>query len=1048
MAEYIILTPEIRGPCPNLCNEVMTLKTGLRLLVLTATLVAPSVAPAQIYVDASAASGGAGTSWNDAFADLQDAIAAAIPGDQIWVARGTYYPDSGLDQAASFQLTKDMQIYGGFDGTETLLSQRDLIANVTVLSGDLGIPSDNSDNSYHVVWSTGAPSTAVLDGFTITAGNATMPTSSEGGGILVVSGDPTLRNLLIDGNSALNKGGGLSNGTGNPTIEDVVFTNNQTTDLVNWGGGGMYNGLGAPALTDVLFENNTTGNDGGGFYNDGGSPLLTRVTFRANVGAGAGFFSRLNGSPVLDDCLFENHAVYAAGVHGSVPAPTMTLNNTVFRNNIGGGIEASNHVALAIDGCTFDNNGSVVSGIGAINCVNSVWITASNCDFTNNTAIQSGGAISGGTLDVTDCTFIGNSVPGSGALGAGGAITAAGVNVSNTLFVDNSALRSGGAVNGSGTFVNVVFLDNHSSDGGALSATSNVWLTNVTMVGNTATRRGAAIDAGSVGVTTITNTIIWHDGPPPVGLIYQEHGQGADVGHSLIKNSGGSGPGWDTTLGSDLGGNIDAIPQFVDLSADDFRLRFSSPAVNAGSNAAPSLPADDFLGNPRISGGTVDIGAYELTCPATSRLYVDADAVGSADGSSWTDAMPTLTEALAFLCGAVTEVWVAEGAYRPTAGSDRFLSFALKDGVSFYGGFQGGETSINQRSPTGAPTVLSGDIQGGNSLHVVDGCGTDATAVLDGFYVSGGFADGTVAPDDMGAGILIVNGSPTIRNVIVEDNIAVRGGGMAVDNGSPIVVNAVFDDNTAVSGGGGLYTAGGAAPVVTNATFSNNFSTVGGAVTNNASAPEFHNTIMWGNATSQVLNQVGSTPTFHYSLVQGSGGSGAWNPTIGIDGGNNVDGDPLFVDGPGGNFRLVLGSPAVGWGDNNAPNILDRDLDGLPRIKGTLVDMGPFELHYVTGIDEGVPAGDKLVRSIYPNPFNPQVTISIELARTERVRVHIFDVRGKRIRELLNDEKGRGRHDIIWDARDDRGQTAASGVYFVIVESGAERARHKITLLK
>ncbi|GAB4527828.1 MAG: hypothetical protein Fur0018_13680 [Anaerolineales bacterium] len=121
---------------------------------------------------------------------VQDALADAAC-SEIWVAAGVYYPDEGAGQtndapASTFTLQNGVAIYGGFAGTETALSQRDVAANVTVLSGDLAQDDTNTDgdniaettadiqgsNAYHVVTGSGTDNTAVLDGFTVTAGQA------------------------------------------------------------------------------------------------------------------------------------------------------------------------------------------------------------------------------------------------------------------------------------------------------------------------------------------------------------------------------------------------------------------------------------------------------------------------------------------------------------------------------------------------------------------------------------------------------------------------------------------------------------------------------------------------------------------------------------------------------------------------------------------------------------------------------------------------------------------------------------------------------------
>ena len=111
------------------------------------------------------------------FTDLQPALAASGSGDELWVAAGTYKPTADTDRTKSFLMKNGVGIYGGFAGTETMRSQRDPSANVTVLSGDIGSVGIAGDNSFHVVTTdSSVTSTGVLDGFTITAGQA------DGGG--------------------------------------------------------------------------------------------------------------------------------------------------------------------------------------------------------------------------------------------------------------------------------------------------------------------------------------------------------------------------------------------------------------------------------------------------------------------------------------------------------------------------------------------------------------------------------------------------------------------------------------------------------------------------------------------------------------------------------------------------------------------------------------------------------------------------------------------------------------------------------------------------
>ncbi|WP_233271059.1 PEP-CTERM sorting domain-containing protein [Microcystis aeruginosa] len=195
-----------------------------------------------IYVKSG--STGNGSAWNNAYGSLTSAITAAQSGDEIWIAAGTYKPTTGTDRTASFTLKNNVAIYGGFAGTETALNQRNITTNVTILSGEIGI-AGIADNAYHVVSATGTISTplgnsSILDGFTITGGNANGTTGNQddGGGMYVSGASPTLRNITFRDNNGTN-GGALYNENGsNPVLIDTVFEyNTATTNSIIQGGG-------------------------------------------------------------------------------------------------------------------------------------------------------------------------------------------------------------------------------------------------------------------------------------------------------------------------------------------------------------------------------------------------------------------------------------------------------------------------------------------------------------------------------------------------------------------------------------------------------------------------------------------------------------------------------------------------------------------------------------------------------------------------------------------------------------------------------------------
>ena len=213
------------------------------------SVASPARAAGVLYAKPAATGTGDCSSWANA-CDLQTALTSAASGDEIWVAAGTHKPTSGTDRTISFQLKSGVTVYGGFAGTETARSQRDFETHLTILSGDIGTVSDMSDNSYTVVTGSGVDATGVLDGFTITYGNANVnyAATGTGGGMYNYAGSPTVRNSIFVNNKAL-IGGAVSNDSYSaPTFTDVIFSNNSAD-----GGGGMSNSTSsAPILTRVV----------------------------------------------------------------------------------------------------------------------------------------------------------------------------------------------------------------------------------------------------------------------------------------------------------------------------------------------------------------------------------------------------------------------------------------------------------------------------------------------------------------------------------------------------------------------------------------------------------------------------------------------------------------------------------------------------------------------------------------------------------------------------------------------------------------------------
>jgi hypothetical protein len=288
-----------------------------------------------LLVDERAAGLNTGTSWANAYTDLQDALDAASAGDQIWVAAGTYTPTSGTDRSVSFVLASGVAIYGGFAGNETSLAQRDAAANVTTLSGDIGAMGYTSDNSYHVVYASGVTD-AVLDGVTITAGNASGSTGNagQGGGVLCLAASTlSLSNCTITANSARYAGAGMSVDSSTPVLLDCTFSSNSVA-----AGGGLYSYDSTPSLTNVIFTSNSaTAYHGGAMFNFSSHATLTNVLFAGNVAVNGGGLYNYDSSPSLTNVTFTgNTATGSGGAMADAVSSTPALVNCILWGDVAG----------------------------------------------------------------------------------------------------------------------------------------------------------------------------------------------------------------------------------------------------------------------------------------------------------------------------------------------------------------------------------------------------------------------------------------------------------------------------------------------------------------------------------------------------------------------------------------------------------------------------------------------------------------------------------------------------------------------------------------
>jgi predicted outer membrane repeat protein len=347
----------------------------LLLGLLALSPATPLRAAGVIYVVPGGAGAQTGADWFSA-KELQAALQSATSGDQIWVKAGTYKPTTSSDRGATFQLKSGVALYGGFAGSETNLGQRDPAAHVSVLSGDLLgndsglIASSNatrSDNSYHVVTSNGTDDTAILDGFTITSGNANGNIALRenlGGGIFSFQGSPRLCHIIVRRSSAKFGGGGIAYDEGNASICQATILDNTADDS----GGGIFirNGTNVVIYRTSLIENRAQ--IGGGIVPIAQHTIVSLSFLGGNTAEVGGGMTIGTGTVTISQAIFSGNTATSYGSAIASDHPNPTFSQVVFSNNRslnnGGALSLQDSSPLIRNSIFWGNHGGQIHNYG------------------------------------------------------------------------------------------------------------------------------------------------------------------------------------------------------------------------------------------------------------------------------------------------------------------------------------------------------------------------------------------------------------------------------------------------------------------------------------------------------------------------------------------------------------------------------------------------------------------------------------------------------------------------------------------------------------
>jgi len=906
---------------------------------------------------------GSGTSWGDAYGDLQDALDAAIFGYEIWVAEGTYRPNpNGLvnPREASFRMINDVAIYGGFAGTETYLDERDPNRHVTILSGDL-LGNDDSttaldellndpnraDNCYHVFYhpnGSNLNTTAILDGFTITAGNANVFLHEFGGGICISDSNPTIRKCIILRNSA-DHGGGMCTWDSKPTMTNCTFTDN----WADYRGGGMYNGFSSDIILNNCIFSGNTAIGGGGMYNSDSDPIVTNCTFisnSANHGGGMENDSlELISDPIVINCTFiKNTAASGGGMNNEHNSSPIVINCTFTGNTAsgiggGGGMRNSGRSKLTASNCIFSNN-SANKG-GGVNNNNNSSLTFTNCTFADNSAVNGNGlAFDSYNQSRPSDIEMSNCILWDG----GGEIWN---NDGSTITISYSDVQGGwpgeGNINVDPLFVEPGYWDDN---GTVMDPNDDFWVDGDYHLLATS----PCIDAGDPNYSAPDNPtdiegrarIVDGDGNGEVVVDMGAYEYRLSV---IYVDAGGAGDFITIQAGIDA-----ANPGFMVIVADgtytgdgNRDIDFDGKAITVRSENGPENCIIDCQGDPNephrgfifqngedansvLDGFTITNGyapMEEITVWEGEPVYYTVYA-SFGGGIFCNSSSPTIANCIirdnfslqigggGIFCYSAIPVLIncefVDNTTQDGGGMYNWYSSPTVTSCTFIGNYYRGMYNYEYSNPTVTNCTFSGNYGGGMeneyfSNPIVTGCTFTVNSNWDGggMYnkesspiVTNCTFTGNSATYDGGGMCNYWYSNPTVTNCTFSGNSADHhGGGMYNGNSSPKMTSCNFSGNSAYNDGGGMCNWGSSPtviPPVSNCTFAGNTAENGNGLafdSFNQSWPsdiEMINCILWDGG-GEIWNNDGSTITISYSDVQGG-----W---LGV---GNIDVDPLFVD--------------------------------------------------------------------------------------------------------------------------------------------------------
>ena len=990
------------------------------------------------YVNAAAVPGGNGLNWALAFRDLHEALNQAQPGDQVWVAQGIYKPDTAADRSRYFQLPSGVKLYGSFAGWESTPTERNLQATPTIISGNVGNPTDSTDNSYTLLYLAYPDENTRINGFIFQHGfargtNAANVPERLGGAVYILG----------------------NNGKATPIFEYCTFRFNAAV-----GGGAIgfhantnpVHSMGLFRYCDFSFNK---ANTGGAIYMQGGSPADRGIEFEHcrfyennAFEGGAIYYAKTMGTEVLDfkNCIMDdNGANYHGGFMSMVPPDGVdwaySMDSCDIARNVC--LAGANVVQVRgsfepitskeyIQNCSIHDHITVNTSAGGggggylfyggedIFYIPEDIVLFNNNTYFNNKNSQNANvflSFSGKDVKIINNKFSNSNFDVFSLYGTSNSIIKNNTFIQNTigrlwsnseishnLFVDNSfseyIFYVPYSIGKRFIYTNNLFLNNRidsiSRDlirNGTLIAHNNIFLGNYSVQ----TGEPAIYLPTKVDTVILSHNLIdlpCPDNPPgPTPCGYQ--GSAPGVG------PGGPVPAMVILASNNL---TQLDPMFADTAAYDFRLLPCSPLINAGDNMYVNATTD-FAGLPRIRSGTVDIGPHESQGPV---LTVSPEATASCPGG----ASGAVQLALQDACLPVSYHWQSGS----TSGSD-LNQLAAGDYTFTVTDAQGQTLTFTVLVPAGdslgfiplASPLICGDTVGGTASASLNS-GLPPLSWL----WSGGSTDS------------LRTGLPagTYPVTVTDANGCKAAGTVQVGKTGSLSIAIEVEEISCHSAADGALTvlpSNGKAPFAWLWHTGENSPTIGPLAPGSYLGTL---TDALGCSIQWVLPLGEPSPLQTNALVTNAQDSTAANGSI-----------ELLPAGGTAPYTIL-------WSNGASGPVLDSLLPGLYTV--TLTDMHDCVVMetFVVGVTSGTwVAGDEGLMSLYPKPASNWLILESALALTQPQYLRFYDAQGRLALEQKHPEFTRSyRFDI---------SALYTGVYFVEIEcSGGQRYVEKVIVEK